>query len=213
MLKSERPFGQTDAIRDNSARVAAVDSALLVEYLGMTEEDDLTLVNSMLETATMLLESHVGFSIISQEITYYLQHFAQNNSTQLTPRELPDRIMLPITPAQSLTGIFVTDAEGNETELVVSDYFDVYLVGQRPQLILKPAVDWPETRQTIAGVRIVYRAGFGDTAAAVPADVRAALLDATMFLYENRGAACDTKTMMSKTNVSNLVRRYGRPRL
>jgi len=96
----------------------------------------------------------------------------------------PGQIRLPLPPFQAVTALKYTPRNGDEVTLAA----DAYRVRRHlNEGYVTPAHDtfWPVG--DMDSVVIEFRAGFGDTAATVPAPIRAAALLMLDSLYEHRG--------------------------
>lgn len=102
-------------------------------------------------------------------------------------------LTLPIGPLVDWSSVSITAAGGD------FDDFSV-LTGHRPELLLTGAR--PSGR-----IVIEYIAGFGETGAEVPEDMRHALLDQIATYYDARGAV-DRKTTTLSPHFVRIVGRY-----
>jgi len=87
---------------------------------------------------------------------------------------------------QSVESVVVTDEEGNETTMDLSDF--IILTDCSPaRMLLKSSASWPSaTLQEIGGIRISYTAGYGDPED-VPDDTKHAIIIFASFADDNRG--------------------------
>lgn len=75
-----------------------------------------------------------------------------------------------------------------ETAIISADTYHVTPVQHLEAMIhLGDGLDWPVIAKRMDAVRIRYVAGFGDTAADIPADIKNALLQTIAYLDANRG--------------------------
>lgn len=99
-------------------------------------------------------------------------------------------IKFPRPPLASITSIKYDDVDGNEQTLTVDDDYRV-LTDDEPGRV-EPSYDaglWPVTFDRAGAVRIVYVAGYGATAASVPADIRHAIKWLVCWWLETRELA------------------------
>lgn len=138
---------------------------------------------SLADAATRELEEHASIAIFNQSI-------------RLTVEGLPGAqwLALPIAPYLDGAALTVTVAGQPFTT------FDV-ITGNRPALRL---VDPPEGE-----VIITYTAGFGNTLASVPADLRHVILDQAAVNFDLRGDAQAKGTGMSP-HMARVAARYRR---
>lgn len=109
-------------------------------------------------------------------------------TVQLTLDEWPEgnTIWLPRPPLQSVTSIVYTDDDGDSSTFSSSSYI-VDTAGTPGRIVLKRNYSWPGvTLQAANGIVITYVAGYGDTAADVPANIKQGLLLLLGDFYENR---------------------------
>jgi uncharacterized phiE125 gp8 family phage protein len=94
-------------------------------------------------------------------------------------------VILPRYPLQDVDSIEVDGAA-----VVVDDVFTVDTYQKPGRLTLKAGQALPVTVENSNGIQIVYTAGFGDSAADVPAGLKVGLLQMIASLYANRGDGC-----------------------
>lgn len=105
----------------------------------------------------------------------------------LTLDSFPDAIELMMSPVLDVTSVQYTDQDGQSQTLNPADY--VLDRAREPGwLVPAPGRQWPTTEAGINKVVVTYTAGYGDTAAAVPASLKHWMLLALSDLYENRSA-------------------------
>lgn len=159
---------------------AAVFPVTLAEakaHLRVESSDDDTLIGGMIAAATGYAERFMGRTLVDTTYDLVLDTFPTGRRPIIVPRP----------PLIEVTGIFVTDSEGDEAELAGSS---TDLVGGR---LLAPASGWP-TGTTEASIRVRYRAGYMrivdesplTTSGDVPDDIKAAVLLYLGSLYLQR---------------------------
>jgi len=128
------------------------------------QEDDL--LNSLIQTATILAQNFTRRALMTQTWDGYLQSF-------------PETIRLPFPPAQAVTSILVEGVSFTD--------FQVTTEG-----ILSPAdgYSWPSLSSAPGPdpIVITWDAGYGSAAADVPVPIRQAMLLIIGHLYANREA-------------------------
>jgi uncharacterized phiE125 gp8 family phage protein len=102
----------------------------------------------------------------------------------------PDAIRLPMPRVIGVTSLQYVDLDGVLTTLDPSMYS--VDVGSEPGWVV-PAWDqeWPDTRAQINAVSVLYTAGYGTSAALVPAPLRQWILLAVGEMYEQRERGAD----------------------
>lgn len=96
----------------------------------------------------------------------------------------PAGIRLPLLPVASIVSVHYDDAAGQEQALDGSQY---RLTGDG-DLVPARGATWPVTYGDFESVRIQYVAGYGNSPASVPADVRSWLLLTVAYLHAQREA-------------------------
>lgn len=93
-------------------------------------------------------------------------------------------------PVQSLESVVITDIDGDETSMDLSDF--IVLTDNTPaRMKLKSTASWPSvTLQDIGAIRIRYTTGFA-TKADVPDDVKHAIILFASFADDNRAVEDD----------------------
>lgn len=101
-----------------------------------------------------------------------------------------DYITLPHPPLASVTSLVYLDQAGDDTTWASSNYI-ADTDSQPGRLVLAYNVNWPSTAQLypVNPIQITYVAGYGNTAADVPAMWKQAILMLMGHWYENREAA------------------------
>lgn len=91
----------------------------------------------------------------------------------------------PLPPLQSVTSIKYLDTAGVEQTLPALDY-DVDAKSLPGRILPAYGKTWPSTRMVMNAVTVRLVAGYGN-AAAVPSDIRNAIVDRVALLYLRRG--------------------------
>lgn len=148
----------------------AIEPVTLAEaklYLRIDGSDDDTLIESLITAVRESAEAYLRCSLITQSWTMAFEDSA------------PARVELPMGPVQSVTSVKSITRAGVETTISNSAY---YLAAMKDILCFdaSPAGD---------KVSIAYVAGYGDTAADVPAPIRDGMLCHLAARYEDRTGA------------------------
>jgi len=107
--------------------------------------------------------------------------------SQTYPAFDPAGLRFLLEPVVSVAQVTYTAPAGDTITLAGSAY-QLSRGGLSPLLLPAYQTAWPETRATPEAVTVQYVAGYGSTAAAVPADVRTWLLLTVAYLYAQREA-------------------------
>ena len=101
-------------------------------------------------------------------------------TTEVVARGEPAQVLtLPIGPVLEEADVQTVELINPDGSTVVQTSGWGLLAGQRAAIAFDETPDRP--------VRVIYRAGYGDTEADVPADLRHAVLDQALRLYDLRG--------------------------
>ena len=137
------------------------------------DDDDLT---RYIKAARELAESRTKRALITQTWTAYLDGFPWDGCP----------IALPFPRLQSVTSLKYYDGEGTLQTLPTSAY-QVDAIDEPGSISLAPSQVWPVTQfQRTNAVEIEFVAGYGSTMASVPESLRAWILAAVDFMFENR---------------------------
>ena len=148
------------------------------------EQSEDTLINGYITTARKDCEKFQNRSYITQTWELWLDEW---------PDE--DYIELPMPPLQSVTSVKYYDTDDTAHTLYSSeegeeetDYMSVDNKDQyKPKVFLKYGQSWPSTTlRPHNGICVIYVAGYGDEASAVPYNIKAAMLLLISHLYEHR---------------------------
>lgn len=148
-------------------------------WLKIDDSDEDALIDGLLSTARLNAELTAQRSLITQTIQLDLDY-----SDYADKRE----IRLLMGPVQSVTSITYQAVEGSYTAWDPINY-RVDVSGRR--IILKNSCLWPNVDVDSAALRIVYVAGYGDTAVSIPKPIITAIKFELARLYENRGVMAE----------------------
>jgi uncharacterized phiE125 gp8 family phage protein len=148
-----------------------------------TAED--TYIETLITAARELCEDYQNRAYITRTYTYTMDEWPCENI-----------IELPMPPLLTVTSIIYTTSNGTATTWDTAEY-EIDVAGFVGRISPSYGYSWPsETLQNTQGISIVYTAGYGATASAVPAKVKHAIKILVGELYENRE---DTDKMQSYT--------------
>ena len=128
-------------------------------------------------------------SVVREACENRIERTLVSTAWQLALDAFPESgvIELGMGPVISVTSVTYLDANGSEQTLDTSDW-ELDTFSEPARLYRAPGVQWPTTQAAPNAVTIAYTAGYGDTAAAVPASLKHWMLLALSDLYENRSA-------------------------
>src|SRR5690606_5003903 len=120
-------------------------------------------------------------------------------------------VTLPVAPLMSLTAVNAYDEAGTAYPVTL-DQFEIDAM--TPRLLLPAEIEGVPALRRRQGIEIDYVAGYGETAADVPADLRQAVLALCAYWFEHRDAAVVSATdPVAPAGFDRLVANYRRARL
>lgn len=146
--------------------------------LRISHDDEDTLISRLIDVVTARLDGPTGIlgqCLINQTITWRLSDFPAL-----------DRLALPVGPVRSLTQISYYDRENILQNYATSNLLALNSRADGAYLQLGYTSSWPSNYDRDDAVSVVYVAGFGAAASAVPAPIRHAALMLLGHYYENR---------------------------
>jgi uncharacterized phiE125 gp8 family phage protein len=176
----------------DSEPVSLAEAKRHLQFDPDTAHADDSLIEALIMTARLECEAYQGRSYLTQTRTMILDKFPK-------ARE----IEIPYPPLQSITSLVYKDSsrvtqtvsyaddESPSTPIFEDDTYLIDIDSQPGRLILKTDQSWPSTANEAAAIKITYVAGYGDTIADVPRNIRQAILMRVADLYENRGETDD----------------------
>lgn len=160
----------------------AVEPVYLLEakaHLRVTEDDEDALIGQLITVAREALDGRdglLGRALIQQTWKLTLPKFSR-------------AIEIPLPPLISVDAISYIDSDG-DAQTIDLQTVTVEGIGDAASAILRPAsgTSWPSTYDHPEAVAITFTAGYGATAADIPAPVKQALLLDIAHMFENREA-------------------------
>lgn len=127
-------------------------------------------LEALIVMAREMVEKHLERALITQTLDLVLD-------------KAPSIFDVPMPPLQSVTGVYVTDVDGQESAVDASNYYTD--TGSEPgRIALSAYGSWP-THRGFASFRVRFVAGYG-LAAAVPQTIKTAILLTVAALYADR---------------------------
>jgi uncharacterized phiE125 gp8 family phage protein len=152
--------------------VSLADAKLHLRVTQSAEDD---LIASLIVSARNVIEDECGLSLITTTWQQKLQQFPFH----------PNRIYFTRAPVVAITSITYTDSANATQTLSASRYISA--LTHRPAWVMPAYADvWPDARGYNDDVTVTYTAGFGTTAADVPASIKQAMLLLIGTMYEQR---------------------------
>jgi uncharacterized phiE125 gp8 family phage protein len=142
-------------------------------HLRVDAANEDTLIASLILTSRLHVETALGLALLTQSWRLLLDRWPPEKDLEL-----------PLRPLQSIDAVRVLPAEGAPTVIDPSAYLaDTASV---PPRLIRTGVIWPQPGKAAGGVEIDFTAGYGASAADVPAPIRQALLLLIANWYERR---------------------------
>ncbi len=151
--------------------VALAEAKLHLKIDSDTTDDNL--ITALIVAAREQAEKYTGRALVEQVWEYYIDEFEDDEIELLHP------------PLMSITSITYIDPD-NVTQTLSTSIYDADLHSEPGQIYLKYGKSWPSVLDIENSIKITYKAGYGATAASVPASIKAAILLLIGDLYENR---------------------------
>jgi len=173
-----------------------VDLATMKSHCRVYFVDDDALLVSYTQTATQWAEKIINRCLITTGLKWMVSHSEQRSGTvadswsyygSVWPnfRNFHHNHMLELTrsPVQAVTAVTLGCPDGTSIVLDSTQYLTD--LGPDPARL---RIRHPMYGHDLRWIEVNYTAGYGDTAASVPAPIRHAVMLYTSFLYENRGS-------------------------
>ncbi|MFG1454569.1 head-tail connector protein [Xanthobacter sp. V2C-8] len=165
------------------------------------DEDDLY-ISELIDTATARLDGWSGIlgrALVTQTWRHDFPGWPEDG-----------KLRLPLAPVLSVEGITYIAPDGAVQTLDASAYTAPRADGLGPYVRLRQGHSWPATARDEDAVSVTFTAGYGATVAAVPADIRHAILLLVGHWYNAREAASETALTELPLGVSALLAPYRR---
>lgn len=225
-LRPRITLAQHRGHRPNTApAVEPITLAYMQDILSAPPTEDADFIESCITQARVMFEAATRIACITQkwELTLddwpNLQEDWWDGVREMATTELygrntgPRHIEIPRYPLQAVDELSVFSWDDTETAVTVAEVFYTDLASFPGRLIVRDGQSWPVALRTYNGIKLIYTAGFGDTAADVPETVRRAIGNATAFLYENRGTGCTSGAVLAGSGALALAADYINVRL
>ena len=148
-------------------------------HLRIDTSDEDTLLLSLILTSRLHVEVALGLALITQTWSCFFDRWP------LAPDANPYPITLPLSPVRSIDAVRVYAGDGTFVSPPLTS-FSADLASRPPRIIRSPGTQIPDPGRRMNGIEISITAGFGATAADVPAPIRQALLLLVAHWYEHR---------------------------
>lgn len=161
-----------------------VQEAKLWTRIDATEED--TLISELISSARQWIERQWDVALVDQTVKEYWDEVPSTEILKLTVR--------PVGLAADVTAIEYYD-EDNALQTWATSNYTVTTDGNEACVTLTEDASWPTMYVRSGALIVTYTAGFGATAASVPAAIKTCIRMAVWDFYENRGRTPASKTI------------------
>lgn len=169
-------------------------------YLRLDDDTEDALVDTLITAARLHVEGTTARAMMAQSWRLVRDAWPADGA-----------VALPVGPLLSLTAVNVYDEDGVPHEIAL-DQFEIDAA--TPRLLLPTELEGMPALRRRQGIEIDYVAGYGETAANVPADLRQAVLALCAYWFEHRDAAVVSATdPVAPAGFDRLVANYRRARL
>lgn len=139
-------------------------------------EDDL--INRLITTARQHVEKHIDKVLIEQPWLVYFDDWPGSGE-----------IKLPVAPITAIIDLR-TYSDDDIAIIIDPSHYYVDMAGAPQKLVLRGSRIWLKPGRIANGIEIEVTAGYGPTAASVPAPLQTAMLLLIAHWYENRTPDC-----------------------
>jgi uncharacterized phiE125 gp8 family phage protein len=170
-------------------------------HLRIDEDDEDTLIASLIAAARMFVERTLGLALVTQGWSYFLDFWPRSTC-----------VTLPISPVQAVGAVTLHDTDGGAT-MVNAEGYAVDALSSPARLVFKSAPP-PVVPRELNAFEIGFTAGYGDAASDVPAPIRQALILLVAHWFERREpVVLGLGAQEVPTTVAGLLLPYRRVRL
>jgi hypothetical protein len=182
-----------------AAAISPVTTAQLIAWGRLDASEDATTLQMLIDSATDAAEKFMNRSLINRTLKLTLDVPAGGLDYLLGDGvyDLPvsalygcvkSSIDLPRGPVSAISSVTTYDTDNASSTYSSANYT---LDSSGSRLLLNSDATWPSGMRTSAAVAIQYVAGYGTTAATVPAAIKNGILMHAASMYEQRGQCED----------------------
>ena len=161
----------------------------------------------------MMIENYCGIAIPNTTFTSVYDSFPQNTLVQGSSGEVYNgsgyEIALPRSPLVSVTSVQYVDTDGNTQTMSASTDYTVKSYNGIGRIQLLDGKSWPSLVGGGAGVvTVVYVAGHGSTATAIPIALKHAIMMQCSTLYDYRSTLSPGQQYEVPGTIKALIAQY-----
>ncbi len=166
-------------------------------YLRVSNTADDALIEELIETASLCCESYTRRVLITKTFRTYRDCW------------LRPYIELRKSPLQSIESVKYYDTENVLQTLDASNYYTTDEPDYYSKILYTQDATLPSLYKRLQAIEIEFKAGYGDTADDIPADLKLAMKQHIAMMYENRGDCADaTCSNMLPATAKNIYNKY-----
>ena len=175
--------------------VSTDEAKAFLRITGSTED---TFIDSLIVVARTAAENYTRRAFIEQTYQLYMDTWPEGKGEQWWDgvKQLPISHLhgvrsfeMPKAPLSSITHIKTYDDADTATAFSSSNYYVSAYSGdfaEPGRVTLRDGQSWPTFERNADGIEIQFVAGYGDTMASVPQQIRQGILQEVAYLYEHR---------------------------
>lgn len=176
--------------------------------------------DALIEEARQEVEEQTGLALINQSWRLSLDQWPgarqgwwsgtmQASISEIYgARGIVGTVDLPRYPVGSVTSVTVYDDASIATSVDVAAVFDVDTYQRPGRIRLKSGQAWPVALRPTNAIEVVYVAGYGAGADAVPSPLKRAIKLMASYMFQHRGDGCDATEAMGLSGAAAILSKY-----
>lgn len=162
-----------------------VSLAELKAHLRVDDDTEDALLTTMIKGASETAELYLGRSLITQTLRLSLDRWLAGQ-TDVPWANAPRIVEMARPPVQSIASVTTYDDDDQPSVVDTGVYRLANGSNDRARLVLRKGRAWPMGLRANDAIEIDYVAGYGDTSADIPEQIRQGLLALIGFWFEHR---------------------------
>lgn len=157
--------------------VEPLSFAEVKQYLRLDGDAEDSLIDALIRAARVAAETYTGRAFITQSWQLFIDRWPANGV-----------LLMPLPPLQTIMSIVTLGPDGGETTVSADQYW-VDGAATPGRVVMRPSCLSPMPGKSVGGIRVDFKAGYGDDWNMVPETLRLGMLQYVAHLYENRGGS------------------------
>jgi hypothetical protein len=164
--------------------------------------------NDLIAEAREMIEEFTGLALITQTWRLALDNWPggremwwdgmrQMPISEIYAKGSLRAVELPRYPLQSVSSVTVFDDADNGAVVNVAAAFVVDPYRKPGRMVLRDGATWPVALRAANAIEVVYVAGYGASATAVPAALKRAVKQVAAYLYTHNGDGCTVEDALA----------------